>query len=100
MRTTIRLADESRETLLTIAQQRGEKGVSRLVEEAVSFYLSERNKAAQAPDAAATAASAPAGRWQRLGADLDQRMGAESGVLAMVRAMVRGGLRRLPILRA
>ena len=98
MRTTIQLAEQSRESLLSIAQARGEKGVSRVVEEAVSFYLNERNKPVpltQPPTLPPTP-----GRWQRLGADLDQQIGAESGVLAMVRALVRGGLRRLPILRA
>jgi hypothetical protein len=99
MRTTIQLADQSRETLLSIAQQRGEKSVSRVVEEAVSFYLRERNKPIPQP-AAAVPPPPPPGRWQRLGADLDQQIGSEAGVLAMVRALVRGGLRRLPILRA
>jgi hypothetical protein len=96
MRTTIQLPDQSRDTLLSIAQGRGEKGVSRVVEEAVSFYLHERNKPVVLPPPA----TPPPGRWQRLGADLDQTIGEESGVLALVRALVRGGLRRLPILRA
>jgi hypothetical protein len=100
MRTTIRLAEESRDTLLSIAQERGEKGVSRVVEEAVAFYLSQRNRPAPSTEATTLPPSPPAGRWQRLGADLDHRIGADSGVLAMVRAMVRDGLRRLPILRA
>jgi hypothetical protein len=98
MRTTIRLAEQSRETLLSIAQERGEKGVSRVVEEAVSFYLHERNKPVL--QAVPLPPAPPLGRWQRLGADLDQSIGEESGVLALARALVRGGLRRLPILRA
>jgi hypothetical protein len=93
MRTTIQLADQSRETLLSIAQARGEKTVSKVVEEAVAFYLNERNKPIEPP-------SPTPGRWQRLGADLDQQIGEESGVLNLLRALVRGGLRRLPILRA
>ena len=98
MRTTIRLADESRDTLLSIAQERGDKGVSRVVEEAVSFYLSERNKPVRTEPPPA-AAPIP-GRWQRFGADLDQRLGAETGVAALLRTLVRDGLRRLPISRA
>lgn len=97
MRTTISLAEQDRETLLTIAKGRGEKGVSRVVEEAVAFYLAQRSNPAQLVE---LAPPPELGRWQRIGADLDQQMGEESGVLALLRALVRGGLRRLPILRA
>ena len=95
MRTTIRLAEQNRETLLSIAQQRGDKGVSRVVEEAVAFYLTERSK----PVHLVEPLPEP-GRWARFGAELDRQMGGENGVVAMIRALVRGGLRRLPIVRA
>jgi hypothetical protein len=39
MRTTIELKDESRAKLLEIAARRGEKGFSRLIDEAVDLYL-------------------------------------------------------------
>jgi Ribbon-helix-helix protein, copG family len=98
MRTTIRLPEDNRETLLSIAAERGEKSISRVVEEAVAFYLSERNKPAEVP---AVIESAPVvGRWQKMGAALDEQLGTETGVLALVRALIRGGLRRVPILRA
>ena len=99
MRTTIQLAEPSRETLLSIAQERGEKSVSKVVEEAVAFYLRERNKPLAQPAPLPPPPPAP-GRWQRLGADLDQRLSTEDGVVALVRTLVRDGLRRLPILRA
>ena len=38
-RTTVELKDESRARLLEIAARRGEKGLSRLVNEAVELYL-------------------------------------------------------------
>ncbi len=39
MRTTIELKDDLRARLLEIAARRGEKGISRLIEEAVEMYL-------------------------------------------------------------
>ena len=39
MRTTIELKDESRAKLLEIAATRGEKGFSRLINDAVALYL-------------------------------------------------------------
>ena len=96
MRTTIRLSDDRRESLLSLAEERGDKGVSRVVEEAVSFYLAERAKPVLlAPTVPPTPVAAP-GRWQLLGADLDRHLGADTGVLATIRALVRGGLERLP----
>ena len=95
MRTTIRIADERRDTLLSLAQARGDKGVSRIVEEAVAFYLEERAKPVPVQEP-----PPHPGRWQRIGAELDRQMGGEVGMLAMLRALVRGGLRRFPILRA
>jgi hypothetical protein len=97
MRTTIQLADESRETLLSIAQERGEKGVSRVVEEAVSFYLAERNKPVVQPT------QTPAllqGRFARIGAELDREIGSKTSLVSMIRALVRGGLRLIPVPRA
>ena len=41
MRTTIEIPDEQRAKLLKLAAQRGEKGFSRLVEEALERYLDE-----------------------------------------------------------
>jgi hypothetical protein len=94
MRTTIRLADEKRDSLLTLAQERGDRGVSRVIEEAVAFYLSERNK----PVPVVQPRPEP-GHWQRLGARLDRRVGDRPGFLRLVGALVRGGLSRLPLLR-
>jgi hypothetical protein len=39
MRTTVELADEQRARLLALAAERGEKGFSRIVQEAVERYL-------------------------------------------------------------
>lgn len=41
MRTTIEIRDEQRARLLELAARRGEKGFSRLVQEAVDRYLDE-----------------------------------------------------------
>ncbi|MGH7545900.1 MAG: hypothetical protein ACREKI_06930 [Gemmatimonadota bacterium] len=41
MRTTIEIPDELRAKLLEIAARRGEKGYSRLVEEAIGRFLAE-----------------------------------------------------------
>ncbi len=92
MRTTLSLPEDCRETLRLIAESRGERGVSRVVEDAVAFYLAERSK----PVVTATEAPPPLGRWQRLGADLDRQLGEDPGVIAILRSLVRGGLRRLP----
>jgi len=96
MRTTIQLADESRETLLTIAQERGEKGVSRVVEEAVTFYLAERNKPVPQPTPTPALLQ---GRFARLGAELDREIGGKTSLFGMIRALVRGGLRFMPLSR-
>lgn len=54
MRTTVELTQEQRARLLELAARRGEKGFSKLVQEAVDAYLevygsqSERTRAAQA----------------------------------------------------
>lgn len=41
MRTTIELSDRQRAKLLELAAERGEKGFSRLVQEAIDRYLEE-----------------------------------------------------------
>jgi predicted transcriptional regulator len=44
MRTTIEIPDEQRARLLEIAGARGEKGYSRLVQEAIDLFLKERRR--------------------------------------------------------
>ncbi len=44
MRTTIEIADSQRARLLEIAGARGEKGYSRLVQEAIELFLKERQR--------------------------------------------------------
>ncbi len=44
MRTTIEIADGQRARLLEIAGARGEKGYSRLVQEAIDLFLKERQR--------------------------------------------------------
>jgi predicted DNA-binding protein len=41
MRTTVEITDEQRARLLELAARRGEKGFSKLVQEALEFYLGE-----------------------------------------------------------
>jgi hypothetical protein len=103
MRTTIQLADEDREILLSLARERGEKNVSRVVQEAVAFYLQQRAKPAPVPSPAPLppeSPPAPAGRWQRVGEELDRTASANPGLLGMLRALVRGGIGRIKLLRA
>jgi hypothetical protein len=101
MRTTITLADDNRNTLYSLAQARGDKGLSRIVEEAVAFYLAERNKPAPVVvPAVLEPPSPPLGPWQRLGAEIDRTTGADPGFLSLMRALVRNGLGRLRVLRA
>jgi len=52
MRTTIELTDSQRAKLLEIAAQRGEKGFSHLVQEAVERYLNEEAVRRERVDAA------------------------------------------------
>jgi len=52
MRTTIELSDEQRAELLRIAGERGEKGFSRIVQEAIEEYLRGRKAAADRTKAA------------------------------------------------
>lgn len=44
MRTTVEIRDDLRAKLLTLAAERGEKGYSRIVEEALELYLTERER--------------------------------------------------------
>lgn len=44
MRTTVEISDVNRERLLALAARRGEKGFSRLVDEAVSRLLAEETR--------------------------------------------------------
>lgn len=46
MRTTVTLTEETKQALQALAQERGLKGFSPILEEAVRFYLAERNKPA------------------------------------------------------
>ncbi len=41
MRTTVEISDEHRARLLALAAERGEKGFSKLVQEALDLYLAE-----------------------------------------------------------
>ena len=54
MRTTVEISDEQRARLLKLATERGEKGFSRLVQEALELYLRE-NQARRKRVAAARA---------------------------------------------
>ncbi len=54
MRTTVEISDEQRARLLQLATERGEKGFSRLVQEALELYLRE-NQARRKRVAAARA---------------------------------------------
>jgi metal-responsive CopG/Arc/MetJ family transcriptional regulator len=68
MRTTIELTDRQRAKLLEIAAQRGEKGFSHLVQEAVERYLSEEALRRERVDAAR---SVLGGLTDREGAELE-----------------------------
>jgi predicted transcriptional regulator len=52
MRTTIEITDEQRARLLEIAARRGEKGFSRLVQEALDRYLADEGGRKERIDAA------------------------------------------------
>ncbi|HQT95417.1 MAG: hypothetical protein B7Z68_09575 [Acidobacteria bacterium 21-70-11] len=73
MRTTIELRDELRAKLLDMAGRRGEKGFSRLVEEAVDRYIAEELSRAE-PRRAALAARGSLARVEA--ADLAARVAA------------------------
>ncbi len=44
MRTTVEIPDEQRARLLELAARRGEKGFSRLIQEALELYLRDQNR--------------------------------------------------------
>ena len=44
MRTTIEISDKNRSILLSLAAQRGLRGYSRIIEEALEFYIEHRLK--------------------------------------------------------
>ncbi len=48
MRTTIEITDEQRARLMEIAGRRGEKGFSRIVQEAVDLYLERMDRSDEA----------------------------------------------------
>jgi predicted transcriptional regulator len=50
MRTTVEITDEQRARLLEIAGRRGEKGFSRLVQEAIDLYLERLTRNDEAVD--------------------------------------------------
>jgi predicted transcriptional regulator len=52
MRTTIEITDEQRARLLELAARRGEKGFSRIVQEALDRYLSAESLRAERVEAA------------------------------------------------
>ncbi|MDQ3265273.1 MAG: hypothetical protein M3Y59_16720 [Myxococcota bacterium] len=52
MRTTIELSDVQRAELLRLAAERGEKGFSRLIQEAVDRYLEEQGSRSDRTEAA------------------------------------------------
>jgi hypothetical protein len=100
MRTTISLAPENKQTLQSIASERGERSVSRIVEEAIAFYLAERNKPAvpTVPEIVTVTVPAPApapGPWQRLGAHIDRSTENNPSLIALLRAIFRGSIGRL-----
>jgi hypothetical protein len=93
MRTTLKLSEDAQRTLRAIANARGERGVARVVAEAVALYLTDRNRPAELAPTPPTP-----GRWQRIGAEMDRRLESlenHPGVVAIVRAVVRDGWRRL-----
>ena len=48
MRTTIEISDRHRGLLLSMAAERGLKGYSRIIEEALDYYIDHQRKATQA----------------------------------------------------
>jgi|SRR3954467_12517059 hypothetical protein len=92
MRTRFSLDDNHREELLALVASRGDKSVSKVVEEAVVFYLGERNKPAVLP----TPMAPPAvpGRWQRLGALADRTWREGVQMLGMTARHLRARMHR------
>ncbi len=76
MRTTVEIPDEQRARLLELAAERGEKGFSRLVQEAVALYLRE-NEARR--DRIAAARSTLGSMTKKEADDLRQSVGVLRG---------------------
>lgn len=55
MRTTVEITDVQRAELLRLAAERGEKGFSRLVQEAIDEFLQARNSTAERTELALAA---------------------------------------------
>jgi hypothetical protein len=81
MRTRIPLEIDHRDELLALAASRGEKNVSRIVGEAVVFFLEEMKKPPPA-------LPPMPGRWERVGARVDRTWEEAATLLA-------AGLRQL-----
>jgi hypothetical protein len=87
MRTRFSLANNHREELLALVASRGEKSVSKVVEEALVFYLGERNKPAVVPTPIAPPEMP--GRWQRMGALVDRTWREGALMLGMTLRQLR-----------
>jgi hypothetical protein len=83
MRTTIRFAEDTWQALQGLAQERGLKGPSQIVDEAVRFYLAERNK----PAVVAEPAVAVRGHWQRPAAEVEVRPNQQHAALLAMAAL-------------
>lgn len=75
MRTTIELTDSRRAKLLEIAAQRGEKGFSHLVREAVERYLDEAHRQEQMDAARSVLGSLSDGEADELDASVRRSRG-------------------------
>jgi metal-responsive CopG/Arc/MetJ family transcriptional regulator len=76
MRTTIELSDEQRAELLRLAAERGEKGFSRLIQEAVEEYLASRRARVEQVAAARSVLGTAGDDW---GTHLDQTLQSSRG---------------------
>jgi hypothetical protein len=75
MRTRIDLAEDTRQALQTLAKERGLRSPARLVDEAVRFYLAERNKTPVVVEPAALPQPAPSVGGTALQAGASEGMG-------------------------
>ena len=73
MRTTIEISDKNRSILLSLAAQRGLRGYSRVIEEALEYYIEHRLKnAAEKIDILKMKGSWKAGETKRIRANLNE----------------------------
>jgi len=73
MRTTIEISDKNRGILLSLAAQRGLRGYSSLIEEALEFYIEHRLKnAAEKADILKMKGSWKTGETKRIKANLNE----------------------------